>query len=275
MWASMCITRGIIHTYMKRYFPALAASILLSPLFVLAATGDIPAGFAPSSIFASKTSITAGDAISLFSVLYNSSAEELTLDVVFTIDGTEIGTKHVSLAAGETQTPSISWTSTEGTHTASAHLDNVVGSDSGISLQNDKADTITLSVAAPPPPSPTTQAVNTVTSALASSTPVVTNIANNVFNLTEAVRQGAIDALQNQLTTATAPKGQVLGAQEVYTGSDTPSEASGNGSFFNTLWQKTLQALLFVFRIQMLFYALLLFVIFILYRLLRTWMSER
>lgn len=260
---------------MKRYFPALIGAFLLTPLVALAAPGDIPAGFAPSSVFASKTSITAGDTVSLFSVLYNSSADELTLDVVFTIDGTSVGTKHVALAAGETQTPSVSWTSIEGTHTASAHLENVVGSDSGISLLNDKADTLTLTVAAPPPPSATVQAVNTVTSVIASSTPFVSNVANNVFNLTESVRQGAIDALENQLsnTASAAPKGQVLGAEtSVGQEENAPAQKS---SLFSSLWQRVLEGLLFICRLQVLFYLILLFVVFLLYKLLRTWMRER
>jgi hypothetical protein len=262
---------------MKRPFAALACVVVFFPLLTLAASADIPAGFAPTSIFASQTNITAGDTISLFSVLYNSSSDTLTADVVFTIDGTSVGTKHVSLGAGETQTPSVSWTATTGSHTASAHLENIVSSTGeGASLLNASADTITLTVAPPPPPSATTQAIDTVTSAIASSTPVVTNVAQNVYDLTEAVRQGAINALQNQLGTSTAPKGAVLGASTFNAPQDaaTSSDAA-SGSFLGSIWHSILGALLFICNMQILFYGCLLIVIFVLYKLLRTWMQER
>src|SRR3989344_4394587 len=113
-------------THMRASLTAMACSLACLPLLAFAASGDIPAGFAPTSIFASQTNIVAGDTISLFSVLYNSSGNALTVDVVFTIDGAAVGTKRISLDAGATQTPSISWTATAGSHAASAHLENIV-----------------------------------------------------------------------------------------------------------------------------------------------------
>ena len=265
-----------------RRFAALLSAAALLPLVASAASGGIPAGFAPTSIFASETNIASGDTISLFSVLYNSSADQLTADVVFTVDGTAVGTKQVSLDAGATQTPSVTWTAVSGSHTASAHLENIVSSSGeGATISNDKADTITLTVAPPPPPSPTSQALATVNSVLASSTPVVTNIAQNVFNITESVRQGAVAALQNQIAAATgtaapARKDQVLGAQTYNAPQDaTDSSAASSGSIFGTIWRSILSALLFVCNIQILFYGLALIVLFILYRLIRTWMAER
>lgn len=248
--------------------------------FVASAAGTVPAGFAPTSIFASKTSITAGDSISLFSVLYNSSGGGLTCDVVFTIDGKSVGTKHVSLAAGETQTPSVSWVAATGSHTASAHLENVVSSSGkDATILNEKADTITLTVVPPPPPLPpsaTTQAVNTVSDVIASSTPVVVNAAEKVFALSESVRNGAVEALKKQLAASEGAKGQALGASTFRSpqGGTTSADAK-NGSIIGTLWRGLLNGLLFVCNLKWLFYGLLLFVVFALYKLLRTWMRER
>lgn len=263
---------------MKRFLVALLSSALF-PVLVFAASA-VPAGFAPTSIFASKTSITAGDSISLFSVLYNSSVNELTCDVVFTIDGKSVGTKHVSLAAGETQTPSVPWVAVTGSHTASAHLENVVSSSGkDATILNEKADTITLTVVAappPPPPSATTQAVNAVSEIIASSTPVITGAAEKVFAVTESVRNAAVEALKKQLAAYASPKGAVLGAStnRAPQGSST-SEGAKNASIIDTLWRGLLSGLLFICNLKWLFYGLLLFVVFALCKLLRTWMRER
>lgn len=265
---------------MRRLVVSLFCVAVLMPFFAFAATSTVPAGFAPTSIFASKTSITAGDSISLFSVLYNSSAGELTCDVVFTIDGKSIGTKHISLAAGETQTPSVSWTAVTGSHTASAHLENVVSaSGKDATISNEKADTITLTVAPPPPPPPpsaTTQAVNTVSDVIASSTPVVVNAAEKVFAFSESVRNGAVEALKKRLAASGGANGQVLAASTFKApqgGTTSPDE--NNASVLDTLWRGLLGGLLFICNLTWLFYGLLLFVIFALYKLLRTWMRER
>ena len=263
-------------TTMKRWLATLLCILTTTPL--LTSASGIPAGFAPSSIFASKTNITAGEGVVLFTVLYNSSEDELTADVIFTIDGAAVGTKHVSLASGETQTPSVSWTAASGSHSASAHLENIVSSSGeGASLSYDKADTITLTVAAPPPPPATTQALSTITSVIASSTPAVTNVAKTAYNSLEYLRQNAVSALQSQLGVSPSnpsPKGEVLGVQ-TYNPSAETAAAAGSSSIFQSLWHGVLSGLLFVCNIQILFYGLLLIVIFILYRLLRTWMQER
>lgn len=133
----------------RALLPALLAISL--PFVAFASAASIPAGFAPSSIFASETDIAAGDTISLFTVLYNSSPDDVSGDVVFTVDGEEVGSKQFSLSAGQTATESVSWTATEGSHTASAKLANTVSSSGmGTPFLNADAGTITLTVTPPP-----------------------------------------------------------------------------------------------------------------------------
>lgn len=264
---------------MRRCFVAVAGILALFPLLVSAASGDIPAGFAPTSVFASKTNIASGDSVSIFTVIYNSSADNLTGDVVFTVDGTAIGTKHFSLQSGETQTPSVNWSAVKGAHTASARIENVVGSsDAQISLLNDKADTITLTVAAPPPSSPTTAAVQNVTNIVQNTAQSAAPAAQSVFNSLENLRQNAVHTLTAQLASAPAstakPKGQVLGAQTYNAPSDSVSTTTKPG-IFGAAWRFILQILLYVCQIQWLFYLVLLIVIYILYKLVRTIFAER
>ena len=260
---------------MRRYFVALLFAAALLPLAASAASGGIPAGFAPTSIFASETNIASGDTISLFSVLYNSSADTLTADVVFTVDGTAVGTKHVSLDAGATQTPSVTWSAATGSHTASAHLENIVSSaGEGASISNDKADTITLTVAPPPPPSPTVAAIANVTDVVQNAAPA----AQTAFNSLENLRENAVNTLTQQLAASSAsstkPNGQVLGA-ETYNAPASDTSSSGGGGIFSALWQWILQILLYVCQIQWLFYLMLLVVLYILYKLVRTIFAER
>ena len=128
----------------------------------------------------------------------------------------------------------------------------------------------------PPPPSATTQAVNTVSNVIASSTPVVVSVAEKVFALSESVRNGAVEALKKQLAASESPKGQVLGASTYRApqGGTTSADA-GNGSIVGSIWRGLLSGLLFVCNLKLLFYGLLLFVIFVLYKLLRTMLRER
>jgi hypothetical protein len=262
---------------MKRYLAAFALASLF-PLSVCAASSGIPAGFAPTSVFASKTSITEGDTISLFTVLYNQSVDDISGDVVFTVDGQSAGTKHFSLQSGETQTPSVTWSAVRGSHQASAHIENIVGSDGSISLLNDKADTITITVAAPAPPSATAAAVQNVTQALQSAAQSAAPAAQSAFNSLENIRQSAVTALADQLAAAspassTARKGSVLGA-ETYR-PDTASGTTTSGGTLNSIWRAVLQGLLFVCSIRALFYLVLLFVVFLLYKLMRAFFAER
>lgn len=249
------------------------------PLTALAASTDLPAGFAPNSIWVSRTHITAGDAINIFTVVYNSSEVPLTGDVNFTIDGKSIGRRNFSIKAGETQIESVPWISLAGTHAVFARIEKIADADTSASatVLNQTTDTITISVASAPPPSPAEQAVTTATNLVSAGVASAAPAAQAAVNALENLRQRAIDALQNQLTAGqTNSAGEVLGASTYRAPKNTATSTdTKNGSVFSSLWHGLLSALLFICRLQILFYSTLVFVIFILYRLLRTWMQER
>jgi hypothetical protein len=240
---------------------------MLLPCAALAA--GLPAGFAPTSFFASKTNSTAGDTISLFSVLYNESTATISGDVVFTVDGTSIGTKPFSLSAGETQTPSISWTAVEGTHSASAYLENVAGGSA--SDLNDKTDSITLTVAPAPPPSAASQAVTNITNIINSGTQSAAPAAQNALGALEQVRQGAIQTLTQQLATPPAEPGKVLGTST----SNVSTSSTSLSGMIGPIWRAILGALLYVCQVQVFFYLALLIVLYIIYKIIRAIFSER
>ncbi len=238
--------------------------LLFFPTVALGAQG-VPAGFAPTSVFASKTAPVAGETISLFTVLYNSSSESLSGDVVFTIDGKNVGTKHFTLGSGETQTPAITWKAVEGSHVGSAHFESVVATDADVSLLNDKADSITITVATPPPPTPTQQAVQTATNIATQAAPVV----NNIFNSLEYLRDNAVHTLENQLAAAPSSASTDPFQQQVLGTSTVNSATPVKDGLFGGIWHSILRALLFVCQIKYLFYFVLLFALYCVYKLVQ------
>lgn len=233
----------------------------------------MPAGFATGSLWLSKTEVTAGETLKIYTVVYDSTVSPIEGDVVFNVDAKEIGTQHFKLAAGETQILSYGWTATPGTHTFGASLKNVSGLSG--TLENAETNSVSIKVAEAVP-SPLAQYTNTVTNIIASSTPVVTNIAQNFYGITESVREGAVEALKKQLAASGGPKAQVLGTSTSQASQSTaPSPNAENASILGSLWRGLVSMLLFICNLRVLFYGLLLFVIFALYKLLRTWMRER
>lgn len=265
---------------MRRGFVALVFAALL-PFSALAADAGLPAGFAPNSIWVSSTHITAGNTISIFTVVYNSSEVPLAGDVGFTVDGKPVGTRNFSIKAGETQIESTPWTAVAGTHSVFARIEKISNADTSASASvlNQTTDTITISVAEAPPPSPTAQAVASVTSViqtvLASSTPVITNAAQKIYEVTEDARKSAVSALEKQLAQNTGsikPQEEILGASTYK--APASLSASSASSFISSAWQNILRALLFISKTSVLFYALLILVIFMLFQLLRTWIRS-
>ncbi|OGG71320.1 hypothetical protein A3F27_00690 [Candidatus Kaiserbacteria bacterium RIFCSPHIGHO2_12_FULL_53_13] len=262
---------------MRIVFIALAFTAAFLPIYALAAGADLPAGFAPNSIWVSRTQITAGDSINIFTVIYNSSDAPLEGAVGFTVDGRPVGTRNFSVKAGETQTESVPWTASAGTHSVFARIEKISNADTSASasILNRTTDTITISVAEPPPPTPSAQAISSVASAIktvvASSTPIVISATQKLYGITEDARKGAVGALEKQLAQKAGDantKGEVPGASA-------SSSATSLGSFISSAWDSILRALLFVCRISVLFYALLAFVIFMLFQLLRAMFRER
>ena len=58
------------------------------------------AGFAPGSLWLSKTEAKAGETLKIFTVVYDSGLSPIEGDVVFTVDAKNAGTRHFKLNAG-------------------------------------------------------------------------------------------------------------------------------------------------------------------------------
>lgn len=249
---------------MARY---LALVIFLVGVPVVAAENNA-AGFAPGSVWISKTSLMAGDTATLFTVLYNSSENVFSTDVTFTVDAVSVGTKKVSLDAGSSEIVSMLWTATTGSHQISARIENAGG------VATSTAESVTVVVAPPPPPS----AVEEASRAAAKALPVVQESVKGVFAEAERIRERAANALAEALqpatTTPRVKNGVVLGTTTAQTQNTVPM-GGGVGSFFAKLWHGILSVLLYIFQTKILFYLVALFVIYMFYKLIRVILTDR
>ena len=271
-------------------FPKFAVFLLLPLFFVfpfvpLAEAASSSAGFAPS-IWMSRAQVVAGESVNIFTVLYNSSDNSLSGDVVFAVDGSSIGTKNFTLGAGETQIVSAPWVAKSGNHTVSARIENAAGAGVNASLVNQTTGTISISVEPPPPPSPTAQVLNTVTSAIqtgvASTVPAIAGVAGSLYGKTEALREQAKTALQKQLAENAPADASAKSKQPAGTPGSGPAEAgdSAAGADEGTpLVSKALRYMaaagLAVVSSRTLFYISLALMLLILIKIVRAFLRER
>lgn len=274
---------------MKHFIVALMCVVLFSPACALTAD-SIPAGFAPGAVWLSKTDLEDGQSVQLYTVLYDSASVPIAGNVSFLVDGTSISSQPFELTAGTTKIVSTSWHAVQGSHSISASLEGVINKDTGeaLTLGSTAATALTISVAAPPPPSPAVQAAANAIAAIQTSAPVVTQAAQSAYNSLEYLRQNAISTLEGTLAasnaaqaSAEAPTGSAPNAADPeILGTSTSNLLAGAGGssasdIFRGAWQWLLSALLYIAKIQFFFYAALLIILYILYKLLRTVFFER
>ena len=270
----------------QRLVVGLLFLLLFAPPFVSLADTGPSAGFAPS-IWMSRTNVVAGESVNIFTVLYNSSDNPISGDVIFTVDSASIGTKDFTLASGETQIVSWPWTAKVGSHTVSARIEKTVGVSESPNVLNQTAGNITVSIDAPPPPSPAAQVLSTVTSALqtgvASTAPAVLGAANALFSATESLREQAKAALLKQLAeNAPADASAKSKQQPAGTPNNSPAEAGGStaGADEGTpLVSKALRYMaaagLAVVSSRTLFYISFALILLILIKIARAFLRER
>ncbi|HYE23061.1 MAG TPA: hypothetical protein VEA92_01250 [Candidatus Paceibacterota bacterium] len=247
---------------------------LTLPAFALAA--PVPAGFPTSSLWLSKTELTDGESVSIYTVVYNSSDEPLTGSVEFMVDSEVVGAKSITAAPGTTQVISQAWTADEGTHAFSARL-----TGSTEELSQTVTGTTTVAVAPKPPPpeavQKTVEAASAVEAAIASTTPIVQNIASTTFATTESIRESAVKALE-KLASSTTPTGEVLGIEDEQTALSPEENAAQSfdiGGWIQNVWQAIIAALLFLARSPLWFYVAIGTVLFFVILFVKTALSDR
>ena len=266
---------------------------LLLLIFPAPSQAAVKAGFPPQPLWLSKEQAIAGETVTIFTVLYNESEKTVGGNLVFTVDGQRVASLAFGLDAGKSSIQSAQWKATAGNHTISALIENAsdTGLNQTVALVSEKAGSITLAVAEPPPPSSVTQAFSTVSniagSIASTSLPLITSAVESVYGATEAFRTNAvayfkekvdgemIDLRNQSLVTSGGSEGKVLSA-ETESASNGTSNASGFESAasaatpFSQVSQAAASAALFFFDSRALFYlALILLALGTLYWLAR------
>lgn len=248
---------------------------LIGLFLPLAAFAAAPAGFPSSSLWLSKTSLTGGESVIIYTVIYNSSDEPLTGALEFLVDGTSIGAKEVSAAPGTTQIVSREWTAAEGSHAFSARL---TGANTEVAASFTGTTTVSVAPKPPPPESvvKTVEAAAMLEQTIASTTPIVQNFASTTFATTESIRESAVKALEKLASTTT--KGEVLGAADeapAVTAEENAARAFDIGGWIQNIWHALLGALLFIARSSLWFYVAVGTVVLFVFLFVRTALSDR
>jgi len=255
---------------LKEYFLPLTVQLLALFIVSLPATSlaqEIRAGFPLQSVWISKTNVTAGETITLFTVIYNADDEELRGTVVFTVDEERVGAKDFELAEGASTLISAEWKASTGEHRVAAAIE-----DTSRELTQKETATITITVAELPPPPPLVNAAVTASVVIADAAraakPVVTEVANTAYEFVESLRLDAVSKLEN------ATRGSVAGTSTAnisgfnQSSVETPSGAS-------QIKQVASVAALVALKSREIFYPLFLLSLFALLYLLFRWATKR
>lgn len=253
------------------YRPAcLIAALLFFPALSLAAD----AGFPPQSVWLSDAKPVLGEKIRVYAVVYNGTDAEVAGALTFLVDGKQHESKTLSLDPGESSIVSSPWTAVEGEHAFSARFLQDGTSESAAQV----SASITASVEAPPSAvEQTITEARTIGSQIAStSLPIVTTIANKVFETTESIRNAGISyleektepkAVSNVASAASASNSNVEGFQKE---TATESNQSKSGLLGN-IGQTASAAALFTLRSLWLFYPILVGFLLMIFRWLYRW----
>lgn len=225
---------------------------LLFALLPLAVSAAIPAGLPSTPLWLSQNTITEGDTVGIFTVLYNQSDVTVRGTIDFSVDTKKVSSSHFELAPGKSQIMNAAWHATEGSHTIATAIDAPTdGNDNSVTLAHSDAS---LQVDVLPPPRTEAQkqidaTSNAIQGLLGSSSPAVENAASSTFAFTESLRNDAAKYLESKLTdTAPSKKGQVLGV------STSRDESTPAPSLLHEALQWLIRAALFIVRSVALFY---------------------
>jgi hypothetical protein len=184
---------------------ALPFLLLLAPALAFAQIG-----FPDQSVWLSDTKPEIGEKIRIYAVVYNSTDAASSGTLTFLVDGKENGSKSITLESGESTVVASPWTATEGTHTFAARFQ---GSGDGAAIET--GELVKVSVAAPPSAVEQTleDAKNAGSQIASVSIPIVSTVANTVFDTTESIREAGLAYLEDKVsaTEASGTEGTVLG----------------------------------------------------------------
>lgn len=241
-----------------------ALLILFFPAFASAAT----LGFPTESVWLSNAKPVLGEKIRIYAVVYNGTESEAVGTLTFLVDGKENGSKDISLSSGESTVVASPWTATEGSHTFSARFQG-----SGESASAQVSETVVATVEAPPSAVEETlnSAKETGSQIAATSLPIISTVANKVFDTTEAIREAGVEYFEQKIASNNSP-----GETSNVEGFETPTatEVRPAKSMLSSVGQTASAAALFTLRSLWLFYPLLVGFLLLIARWLYRWVTR-
>ena len=261
---------------------SLFAALVLFPLFVSAAD----AGFPAQSIWLSTTKPMLGEKVHIYTVVHNGTASEVEGTVTFLVDGKANEAKSLSLDAGESSVVSSTWTAADGEHTFSARFSGKGTVESAAQM----SPSVTATVSAPPSAveQSISQAKDVGTQIASTSLPIISTVANKVFETTEALRNAGIAYLEEK-TPETAAADSVTESDEKRSPSvlgtttvnqvegfkkDSAAAASATKGVFSTIQQTASVGALAIFRNMWLFYPIFVALLLLIFRWLYKWVTR-
>lgn len=257
---------------------SLFVAVLLLPFAAHAAT----AGFPPQSVWLSTTKPTQGEKVRIYAVIYNGTESKTDGTVTFLVDGKANESKALELDAGQSSVVSSIWTAAEGEHSFSARFAGKGTEESAAQV----SASITATVSAPPSAVEQTisQAKDVGTQIASTSLPIISTVANKVFESTEALRNAGIAYLEKESEDEAAVQGDaehspaVLGTTTVnqvegFT-KDSAAAASATKGVFSTIKQTASVGALAVFRSMWLFYPIFVALLLLIFRWLYKWVTK-
>ncbi|HEV8677393.1 MAG TPA: hypothetical protein VN701_00970 [Candidatus Paceibacterota bacterium] len=219
-----------------RYVSASLLALLFLPFFAHAA------GFAKQSLFLSKSPVTDGDSVLVYSVLQNDDAAKFSGDVTFSAqaaggDKEKIGTVAVSIALQGAETVSVSWKPAAGTYAVTAELaqtdGTVVESESASFTINEKPKPASTESGSTSSVGEQVQSSADVQAMIAKWVPGISGASQPVFSTIDALRGKAASLLDQGIGWSKAQvgakqPGEVLGAA---TQNVSPSGITGTASY--------------------------------------------
>lgn len=190
-------------------------------LMILTPSLAMSAGFAKDPIFLSRTPVMEGQSVRIFAIATNNDNAAFAGMMVFYDKQSKIGEVPVSLASGATQTVSIPWLPSGGSHNISAKL---VAKDGAVSEEISK--TFTIQEKPKPAATSSSQSAAAIDSSkniqdsIAGVSPQVAGASEPIFKIIDGARGFAADFLDKQIDAAkkkvgTTPKpGVTLGSSD-------------------------------------------------------------
>ena len=252
-------------------------------VFAPAYARELPAGFAPGTLWLSKESAQVGETLTVSTVLYDASDQPISGTLFFLVNGAALTQIPFTENPGESRIFQASWKASAGEHTFTAR---VTGTNS-VALALATSTAAHLSVIAPvsfaqgTPVSVPDATKNALTAfGIASSSPALAHVAVAAASSSEGVRTAVVGALSNALGISTSTPagkigsdtstttGNVLGAQIERADDSARSKTTPHQSWYTALWRGALGTLLTIARSAALWYPFLAIVIFALLFLL-------